>query len=284
MSTEAMTYFMKSVQMGSSGVYVGALSQVYRYSASNSRRPSNASAVAAVRAAIAADDWTAAAILLLNKRAFTNFPVSHPMATLLRDFPETIRTDHTGVRIVARYLKTSCRTADRLFQMIDRPKDASKQTDGFRKWMSKGMKIVRVQGSEWSLRSIKVLDAFDESALGPWVIAGNDGDLGFYAKELGDVSRKGRDLLARRRSGDFVVGEAKIQCGSGGGQDKSAEELIHFLEVQVPGLTKVAVIDGSIWMSLAVGRSTAITDRFKELVNEGCYVMSALLVPDFLRQ
>lgn len=123
---------------------------------------------------------------------------------------------------------------------------------------------------------------------GPWAIKGkNDKELGDIARRLNVERRsnKGVDIVARATSGIPVVGEAKRLCGSGGGQDKSIDEVMGFIEYQTPGALRIGVVDGSIWPRYASGQggSERMRHVYQQASGRGNVVLSALLLPHFLR-
>lgn len=218
----------------------------------------------------------------LDKGRFRKFPVEHPLATLLRDYPRVILNNPQAVRKLTAYIVSMGLSGQDLADRLLEPAAPSRKTNGFHTWSQAGLPLM-VNGAK---TRVPVQSEVDNNIPGPYIVRGaDDNALEVRARRyLGVEREKGIDLLARARSGIWCIGEAKLVTTTGGGQNKSMDELVNFFKLQRPGVLAVAILDGYPWHKLATSgwRGDARIVALYNEVAKGNLVVSALLIPALL--
>jgi len=148
-----------------------------------------------------------------------------------------------------------------------RPQSTSRQMGpSFRNWLCKQYPVLKP--SEFlSSRQTAVLH-------------GNDAALKEFARrELGYRGQKGLDLVVKAGN-RFLIGEAKLISSSGGTQHKSFRETMTFIKSQQGRATRIAVLDGVVWLSSPRGKD--LFQGIKKL-KENQIAISALLLPKLIK-
>ncbi len=91
-------------------------------------------------------------------------------------------------------------------------------------------------------------------------------------EEKGDV-----DFIAKLKNGKFIVGGAKFISAGGGGQDNQYFNIVKFSEEKSGNVIRIAIVDGVVWFKES-GR------YYKRLCNSTGNALSALLLPDFIKE
>jgi hypothetical protein len=281
-STLSQTYFARSLACAKSSDYVARLNAIYPVRATQSRFRTDPEALADVMAYLRADNYDAAARVMLDKVKFPRFPLPTWHSTIFRNHPGQ-RTDE-AIAIVAKYLRCAPLTAEYVEQFCSMPPQANRQTTGFHDWVAAGANLGRGTGFP--------VKYFWDDTDGPWLIRGDDAHLKIEARQAGIYrdGGKGLDLLAKSVGGQVVWGEAKLLSDTGGNQDKSLRELLGLGQSKdgVP----VAIIDGDPWLKMLIlkdlpmdgeDKNAALLHQIHKSAMSGAIFLSALTLPDLLR-
>jgi len=195
------------------------------------------------------------------------FPIKDSyIAFLKRDISAIDRNPKTINRICGRLYEMGL---NKIFERCSEPKETNRQISPlFRRWLkSKSLGVVPV-----------TLDTFlnsEEDA----ILDGNDAQLlKFAAEKLNYKHTKGVDFIARFNK-KYVIGEAKFLTDFGGHQNAQFNDAISMLLVKNVKATKIAILDGVLYIKGKNKMYKQLTTKYKDL-----NIMSSLVLRDFLYQ
>jgi hypothetical protein len=255
-------WIRKSIKIANSPGYLDRLSKVYPMPV-NPRRPLPKSVVPEVRRAY--ENHNHRRLLELFIEHGEIFPVKDSYVGFLKQEPRALRQNP----------KTVKRIAERLYAMDDfdvlmyeasRPKETNRMLGhAFRNWLPYlGYNMVDEKAMLQSKKGILILDRGDEK-------------LKHFAKNyLGCKLNKGIDLIAKKDA-ECVAGEAKFLTTPGGEQDRGFDDAESFLNNSSGKATRIALIDGYVWLKSAGG-------LYGRICRSDKLIMSALLLGEFLKR
>jgi hypothetical protein len=195
------------------------------------------------------------------------FPIKDSyIAFLKRDISAIDRNPKTINRICGRLYEMGL---NKIFERCSEPKETNRQIGPlFRRWLkSKSLGVVPV-----------TLDTFlnsEEDA----ILDGSDAQLlKFAAEKLNYKHTKGVDFIARFNK-KYVIGEAKFLTDFGGHQNAQFNDAISMLLVKNVKATKIAILDGVLYIKGKNKMYKQLTTKYKDL-----NIMSSLVLRDFLYQ
>ena len=208
--------------------------------------------------------------LLDLRRKSHPFPIEHPYVPLLGKREEIFNKNPGMVKIVANILLNM--NVDDIIKGCERPPDINRiMGQAFRKWVRSYF-----PGHGYPVLSAPKFDAHSASAI---LDAANKAIMDYVRRKLGIDLGKGRDILAKIVDAggniSYVVGEARFLSTSGGSQTRDLREVLSFVRETNENLIRIGILDGVMWFE----------KRYLEMIRElkeGEYVLSALLLKDFL--
>jgi len=122
------------------------------------------------------------------------------------------------------------------------------------------------------------LDQFAANEKDAILDASNTAMMNFAKDELGYNHNKGLDFVARF-NGKYIIGEAKFLTDFGGHQNAQFNDAISTVEAKGVRATKIAILDGVLYIKGNNKMYKAITEIYKDY-----NIMSALLLRKYLYQ
>jgi len=254
-------WILKSIEVANAPKYLDALSEIYPMNV-NPVRPLPHEIANEIRVAFVAKKTKKLVRLLIEHSEV--FPVKDSYVGFMRKKPEAIDENPKTINRIGERLYSL--GFDRMIQEAQRPKETNRQLGhSFKNWVSTlGYGMVSCEEMKRSTRGICILKGSDD-VLG-----------GFARKELKCTIKKGIDFVAKKDS-DYIIGEAKFLTTPGGEQDRGFDDASSFIGARSGKATRIALIDGYIWLRTISGLHEKITN------NDG-NIMSALLLSDFIRK
>jgi len=195
------------------------------------------------------------------------FPIKDSyIAYLRRDHSAIDRNPRTTNRICGRLYEIGL---DKIFEKCSEPKETNRQIGPmFRQWLrKKSLGITPVDLNQFVAdEEDAVLDASDAAMMD------------FAKNELGYVHNKGLDFVARFK-GKYIIGEAKFLTDFGGHQNAQFNDAISTVEAKGVKATKIAILDGVLYIKGNNKMYKAITEIYKKY-----NIMSALVLREYLYQ
>lgn len=198
------------------------------------------------------------------------FPIKDSYIAYLRRDPAAIRRNPETInRIAGRLYEMGL---GKIFERCSEPKETNRQIGPmFRDWIRRKSLGVPVLPKAAFL-----------SHAGNCVLEGSDAEMMNFASErLNYTGEKGLDLVAKF-GGEYVVGEAKFLTDFGGHQNAQFEDAKTLLKNSDVLATKVAILDGVIYISGKQNLAGNKMYRYLLENREQYNVMSALVLREFL--
>ncbi len=198
---------------------------------------------------------------------FDLFPIKDSFVAYLRqDKTALARNPQTINRIAGQLIELGL---DKLWEKSSEPKETNRQMGAsFSNWVKKGYIGVNIQTETEFL-----------AHQGDAILAGGDAMLAHFAKNHLNYQRdKGLDFVARF-NGKYVIAEAKFLTDFGGHQNAQFEDALQTLQQTGVKATIVGILDGVLY----INKKNKLRQQLNRL-GENTYVMSALLLRDFLYQ
>jgi hypothetical protein len=193
------------------------------------------------------------------------FPIKDSyVAYLKRDNSAIDRNPRTINRICGRLYEMGL---DKIYERSTEPKETNRQIGPmFREWLRrKSLGITPVDLAEFAANdNDAILDASDNVMME------------FARDNLGYQHSKGLDFLARFK-GKYIIGEAKFLTDFGGHQNAQFNDAISTIEAKGVRATKVAILDGVLYIKGKNKMYKSITTTYKDY-----NIMSALVLREFL--
>ena len=195
------------------------------------------------------------------------FPIKDSyVAYLKRDKTSIERNPKTINRISGRLYEMGL---NKIFERCSQPKETNRQIGPmFKNWLkNKSLGIQPVPIDEFTANNNDaILDACDN-------------DMMNFAKEhFNYFHNKGLDFVARF-NGKYVIGEAKFLTDFGGHQNAQFNDAISTIETKTVKATKIAILDGVLYIKGRNKMYRAITETYKNY-----NIMSSLILREFLYQ
>jgi len=198
---------------------------------------------------------------------FGLFPIKDSyIAYLKRDKSAIHRNPKTINRICGRLHEMGL---DKIFERCSEPKETNRQIGPmFREWLrKKSLGITPVDLSKFvANNNDAILNASDNAMMD------------FAKNNLGYNHNKGLDFVARFNN-KYVIGEAKFLTDFGGHQNAQFNDAISTVEAKGVKATKIAVLDGVLYIKGNNKMYKSITKIYKDY-----NIMSALVLREFLYQ
>ena len=205
--------------------------------------------------------------LLRKLLALDLFPIKDSyIAYLRRDESAIDRNPRTINRICGRLYEIGL---DKIFEKCSEPKETNRQIGPmFREWLrKKSLGITPVALDQFTANEEDaVLDASDTAMMN------------FAKNELDYKHNKGLDFVARF-NGKYIIGEAKFLTDFGGHQTAQFNDAISTVEAKRVRATKIAILDGVLYIKGNNKMHKAITGIYKKY-----NIMSALVLREYLYQ
>ena len=258
----------KSIKLANSRGYLDKLMDVYPVNL-NLARTIDSDKKREIEKAFAKKNHKKLIAVLLN---LEKFPIDDPYVGFFRKDRESLDRNPKIVK----------RIGKKLFKMglkeiligASRAKASSRQMGQmFRHWLHKLGYPVLSKNDFLNYKKIAILK-------------GGDNALKEFAREeLGYKGQKGLDL-ALKAGGKFFIGEVKFITTGGGTQDKSFREGISFIKQKDKNTSRVALLDGIVWLvsgkTLKGKKKPSLYESVLKLKNNEL-VFSALFLKEFIR-
>ncbi len=193
------------------------------------------------------------------------FPIKDSyVAYLKRDKSAINRNPRTVNRICGRLYEMGL---DKIYERSSEPKETNRQIGPmFREWLrKKSLGIMPVGLAEFIANdNDAILDASDNAMME------------FARDNLGYQHNKGLDFVARFKR-KYIIGEAKFLTDFGGHQNAQFNDAISTIEAEGVRATKVAILDGVLYIKGNNKMYKSITTTYKDY-----NIMSSLVLREFL--
>ena len=193
------------------------------------------------------------------------FPIKDSyVAYLKRDSSAIDRNPRTVNRICGRLYEMGL---DEVYERSSEPKETNRQIGPmFREWLRRNsLGIAPVDLAEFVANdNDAILDASDNAMMK------------FARDSLGYQHGKGLDFIARFK-GKYIIGEAKFLTDFGGHQNAQFNDAISTIEAEGVTATKVAILDGVLYIEGNNKMYRSITTTYKDYD-----IMSSLVLREFL--
>ncbi|MFA6328682.1 MAG: restriction endonuclease [Candidatus Micrarchaeia archaeon] len=252
-------WIKKSIKVANAPGYLDNLSAIYSMNV-NPERPLSEGVTGEIKSAFEGSDTKNLIRLLIRNSEV--FPVKDSYIGFLRKKPSAVDENPITIQRIGERLYSL--GFDKMILEAQRPKETNRQLgQSFRKWtLTLGYTPVNSEGMLASKRGVVILD-------------GSDKILGAFAKKhLHCRIKKGIDLVLKKNR-DYIVGEAKFLTTPGGEQDRGFDDASTFITRSSGDATRIALIDGYVWLSSLKGLHGKIAKSNKD-------IMSALLLKDFV--
>ncbi|MBX4187415.1 MAG: restriction endonuclease [Candidatus Doudnabacteria bacterium] len=201
-------------------------------------------------------------LISLLKKKMIVFPIKDSYVAFLKENPKSIEINpQTVKRIGERVIKMGY---EEMIKNSSQPKETNRQIGPlFRRWIKKlNYPILREQ-EFLNYRGIAFLEGSDTSLKN------------FSNREFKTRLKKGLDLILKVNE-LYVIGEAKFLTSYGGHQNAEFNDPLGLLRVNDKKVTKIAVLDGVVWIPSRNQMHSRIT-------KEKGPAFSALLLNDYIR-
>jgi Tsp45I type II restriction enzyme len=205
--------------------------------------------------------------LLKTLLDFDLFPIKDSyVAYLKRDRQAIERNPSTVARLCGRLYEMGL---DRIYERCSEPKETNRQIGPlFRRWLKNKALGIEPVGLDEFVGS-------DDNA----ILDAGDAELMEFAREhLNYNHPKGLDLVAHFNK-QYVIGEAKFLTDFGGHQNAQFNDALSTLHAEAVRATKVAILDGVLYIKGGNGMHRALTTTLAEET-----IMSSLVLREFLYQ
>lgn len=252
-------WIRRSIRIANARGYLDALSEIYPMNV-NPERPLPTDVSDDIKEAFEKRNTKQLIRLLIENSEV--FPVKDSYIGFMRKKPAAIDENPKTVERIGERLYSL--GFSRMMQEARRPKETNRQLGhSFKDWS------LHLRYSALSYAQILA------SKKGVAILKGSDAVLGDFArKELGWKINKGIDLVLKKGT-KYIIGEAKFLTTPGGEQDRGFDDASAFIKERSGNATRVALIDGYIWLNSLSG----IHEKIKKT---NCNIMSALLLRDFV--
>jgi len=260
----------KSVQLARGRDYLLKISQIYPATIPP-RRPLDPKVKEMIEILHRSGDGVRLLKLLLDLRKKGHpFPIEHPYVPLLGKRREIFNNNPGMVQIIADILLSM--SVNDIIKGCERPPDINRiMGQAFRTWLKNNFPMYG-----YPVLPEPVFDAYQGSAI---LDATNRAIMEYVRRKLNIDLGKGRDVLVKVRNikGDvlYVIGEARFLSTSGGSQTRDLREVLSFVKETSGNFIRIGILDGVMWFD------KSYLKMIREL-KEGEYVLSALLLKDFL--
>lgn len=203
-------------------------------------------------------------ILLEAALKLDKFPFDDPYVSSFRSYRYLINKNPINYgRISDRLL--SYKSANNLIEISSTPKSASRQYgNSFTKWL-KNIGFFYLDEEK-----------FMKSTKGAF-LKGNEKYLNYFVSEKFKIKLEKRPDFIFKKRNFFYVGEAKFITDIGGGQDNQVDKALLVAKINKKNIKGIAVLDGKIWFP-------SKNQRHLDIINSNNYILSALLLEEFLNQ
>jgi len=251
----------RSIELANRPGYLDKLSEIYVMNI-NPTRPLSAGIEQRVKNEYDNRDDARLIKILIDNAAV--FPVKDSYIGFIRKKPAALNENpNTRARIAQRLYSLGY---EKMVQEATRPKETNRQLGAaFKNWLlTMGYRFVEED---------EIVHIENEIVL----LSGGDKKLKKFASEsLNCTMKKGIDIVIKKDV-RYIIGEAKFLTTPGGEQDRGFDDATTFVTNTSGNATRIAILDGYIWLKTGSGLFQKITGSGDEI-----NIMSALLLKEFI--